>query len=65
MQVLGMQELSVNEVDEVSGSMSMGSALDLIGGISAVCAVIPGLQGAAAFGAGVYFGGKLVMIMAE
>ncbi len=58
-----MQELSLHEVDEVSGALSMGDALDIIGGIAAVCAVIPGLQGAAAFGAGVYLGGKIVMAM--
>jgi hypothetical protein len=58
-----MQELSLQEVDGVSGALGMNEALDIIGGIAAVCAVIPGLQGAAAFGAGVFLGGKLVMAM--
>ena len=36
-----------------------------IGGIAAVCAVIPGLQGAAAFAGGVYLGGTLAMELAN
>ncbi len=40
--------------------MSLAHGLDLIGGVAAVCAVIPGLQGAAAFAAGVYLGGEIV-----
>ncbi len=58
-----MHEMTVSEVGAVNGAMSFDQGLDLIGGIGAVCAVIPGLQGAAAFAAGVYFGGKLVEAM--
>lgn len=66
MNELVLQEMSADEVDAVAGGLyvgglSMSGALDIIGGIGAVCAVIPGLQGAAAFAAGVYIGGKLVM----
>jgi hypothetical protein len=53
-----MRELTMQEIDCVSGAMTIDQGLNLIAGISAVCAVIPGLQGAAAFGAGVYLGGQ-------
>jgi len=59
-----MQELSMQEIEQVAGAITIDQGLDIIGGIAAVCAVIPGLQGAAAFGAGVYLGGKLVLAMA-
>lgn len=55
-----MKVLSMNEVQQVSGGMTLDQGLDIIGGASAVAACIPGCQGAAAFGAGVYLGGKLV-----
>lgn len=60
-----MQEMTMDEVDAVAGALTMQGALNIIGGISAVCAVIPGLQGAAAFGAGVFLGGTLVMELAS
>jgi len=59
-----MQEISMQEIEQVAGAITIDQGLDIIGGIAAVCAVIPGLQGAAAFGAGVYLGGKLVLAMA-
>jgi lactobin A/cerein 7B family class IIb bacteriocin len=61
-----MRELTFDEIEGVSGGrMAINTALELIGGIAAVCAVVPGLQGAAAFGAGVYFGGTAVLAWAE
>ena len=59
-----MRELTAEEVEQVSGGMKLDTALNLIAGISGVCAVILGLQGAAAFGAGVYLGGHIVLAMA-
>lgn len=57
-----MQEMTMDEVDQVEGGyLSIDRALDIIGGITAACSVIPGLQGAAAFGAGVYLGGNIVL----
>ncbi len=61
-----MQELSMDDIDEVSGGrrhLEMGEALDIIGGIAGVCAAIPGLQGAAAFAGGVFLIGKVCMAM--
>lgn len=61
-----MQEMTMDEVGQVNGGiMSIDQGLNLIGGIAGVCAVIPGLQGAAAFGAGVYFGGQFVLAWAS
>lgn len=60
-----MQQLTFDEVEAVSGALTMQGALNIIGGIAAVCAVIPGLQGAAAFAGGVYLGGTLAMELAN
>ncbi|WP_147292895.1 hypothetical protein [Dyella psychrodurans] len=60
-----IRQLTVNEVEAVNGAMTMDQGLNVIGGIAAVCGVIPGLQGAAAFAGGVYLGGELVELLAD
>ncbi len=52
--------MTMQETEQVGAALSLNHGLDLIGGIAAVCAVIPGLQGAAAFAAGVYLAGEFV-----
>ncbi len=55
-----MQELTLEEVNHVSGGMPLEAGLNLIGGISAAAMFI-GAPVAAAFGAGVFLGGMLAM----
>jgi len=60
---MAIQELSINEVADVSGGMSLGNGLNLIaaiGGAAACCGMLP----VAGFAAGVYLGAQCAIAMA-
>jgi hypothetical protein len=64
-----MQQLTMGNIDQVSGGVTrleLNDALDIIGGIGAVCGAIPGIRRAAAFAGGVFLVGKdLITVCAK